>query len=514
LTTTSSSPDTLIIGGGLAGLSAALHLAERGLKPLILEDDPKYCGGRLAGGDTIELQQNGQVWRFRLEHGVHGFWSPYRNLQAMLARHNLRPVFVPAREEAWIYKRPNGRITRVNAGSHIRHSLFPAPLHYLALFLRPRFLAALDIRDGLTLLEVWYGLVLALGVDPLREDQPLEDQWLSDLVDHWGPGLRAFMMGLTRNGLSGTPAEIPLSGYVSFMRFYTLLRRDAWEFSYLPGDSGTTLIDPLAKRIEELGGSIQLGAQVDRIERSVDRWIAHSPIGSFTARSLILAADAQHTRSILCASADTRDIAETLYFPRSLPTAILRFWYDTQPKSNVEAGILTGDVIVDNYFWLHRLQDQYARWSKATGGSAIEVHIYGPPDLLEKPEAVLLARAANDVQNAFPELRGHLIHQHLQHNAPLHTLFGLGRAEQHLTTTTPWPEVYCCGDWVRRPEPAFFMERACLTGIAAANAVLQTRGLQPWATLDYPKPEAFAGWLEKLMHRGRRILRKRKPPSH
>jgi carotenoid phi-ring synthase / carotenoid chi-ring synthase len=422
----------------------------------------------------------------------------------------LRPVFVPAREEAWIYKRPNGRVTRVNAGSHIRHSLFPAPLHYLALFLRPSFLLALGVHDWLTLIEVWYGLVLALGVDPLREDQPLEDQWLSDLVIHWGPGLSAFMIGLTRNGLSGTPAEIPLSGYVAFMRFYSLLRRDSWEFSYLPGDGGTTLIDPLVKRIEELGGSIQLGAQVDRIERSNDQWIAHSPIGSFTARSIILATDAQHARSILCASKETCSTAEMLYFPRSLPTAILRYWYDVQPQSKVEAGIITGDVIVDNYFWLHHLQDQYARWSKATGGSAIEVHLYGPPELLEKPDAVLLARATNDVQSAFPELRGHLIHQHVQRNAPLHTLFGLGRAEQHLTTVTPWPELYCCGDWVRRPEPAFFMERACLTGIAAANAVLHGRGLQPWALLDYPQPEAFAGWLEKLMHRGRRILRKRK----
>ncbi len=233
------------------------------------------------------------------------------------------------------------------------------------------------------------------------------------------------MIGLTRNGLSGTPAEIPLSGYVAFMRFYSLLRRDAWEFSYLPGDGGTALIDPLAKRIEALGGSIQLGAAVERIERVNEQWIAHSPIGSFAARSIILATDAQHARAILCASADTRGIAETLHFPRSLPTAILRFWYDAQPESKVEAGILTGEVIVDNYFWLHRLQDQYARWAKATGGSAIEAHIYGPPELLEKPDAMLLARAANDVQSAFPELRGHLIHQHLQRNAPLHTLFGL-----------------------------------------------------------------------------------------
>jgi isorenieratene synthase len=235
----------------------------------------------------------------------------------------------------------------------------------------------------------------------------MEDQWLNDLVDHWGPGLRAFMMGLTRNGLSGTPAEIPLSGYVAFMRFYTLLRRDAWEFSYLPGDAGTTVIDPLAKRIEELGGAIQLGASIDRLERSGDQWTAHSPTGSFSARSIILATDARHARALLCASENTRGIAETLHFPRSLPTAILRFWYDTQPKSKVEAGIITGEAIVDNYFWLHRLQDQYARWSKATGGSAIEAYLWSA------------GTAGADVRGARPATqsafhpRGHLIHQHL-----------------------------------------------------------------------------------------------------
>jgi isorenieratene synthase len=222
-----------------------------------------------------------------------------------------------------------------------------------------------------------------------------------------------------------------------------------------------------------LGGSIRLGAAIvglnttlpmcspsfrrrsarTRIARSAAQWIARLPIGSFAARSIILATDAQHARTILCASNDTGATAETLYFPRSLPTAILRLWYEVQPKSKAEAGIITGEVIVDNYFWLHRLQDQYARWSKATGGSAIEVHIYGPPELLEKPDAVLLARAANDVQSAFPELRGHLIHQHLQRNAPIHTLFGLGRAEQHLTTVTPWSEVYCCGDWCADQNP-------------------------------------------------------------
>src|SRR5512147_1796517 len=122
------SPDVIVIGGGIAGLSSALHLAERGLKPLILEAEEKFIGGRLAGGETIKIGEHS----FRLEHGVHGIWSQYRNLQAMLARHNLRPVFVPAQEENWIYK-AGKFVGMAPVGSTIRRSFIPAPLHYLQL---------------------------------------------------------------------------------------------------------------------------------------------------------------------------------------------------------------------------------------------------------------------------------------------------------------------------------------------------------------------------------------------
>jgi phytoene dehydrogenase-like protein len=57
--------DVIIIGGGVAGLSAALHLAERGLKPLILEADER-AGGRLSGENEImvivrEFQDDAQA---------------------------------------------------------------------------------------------------------------------------------------------------------------------------------------------------------------------------------------------------------------------------------------------------------------------------------------------------------------------------------------------------------------------------------------------------------------------
>ncbi len=505
--------DVIIGGAGMAGLSAALHLAERGLQPLVLEADPDYCGGRVAGGDIIELKHAGRTWRFRDEHGVHGIWSPYRNLQAMLTRHNIRPMFVPAQEENWIYRQPDGRVKQAPVGSAIRHSWFPAPLHYLALFFRPRFLAMLKPYDWPTLFYAWYTLLFAIAIDPLREEQPLEGLWLSDMVRAWSPRIRAFFVGLARNGLSARPEEIPLSGFIAFLRFYTLLRRDAWAFSYMPADGGTSLIEPLVGKVRDFGGAVRLDARVSVLEQVGNGWRVHWREGdeelAAAAPQVILATDAPNTAAILRASPDTAPIAAKLQLPRGMATAVLRFWYDCTPRTPVESGIFSGETVIDNYFWLHRLQDQYAAWHKATGGSAVEVHIYGPPALLEEPDIILLSRAAADLQGAFPELRGHMIHKTIRRNDVTHTLFGLGRAERHLGIETPWHGLFCCGDWVRHPAPAFFLERACLTGIAAANAVLRTRDLSTWQLLDYPRPEPFAGFIEKLLVRGRQILRER-----
>src|SRR5512141_1916818 len=252
-----SSPDVIIIGGGIAGLSAALHLAERGLHALILEADEKFIGGRLAGGETVQIGN----YSFRLEHGVHGIWSQYRNMQAMLARHNLRPVFVPAQEENWIYK--TGKfVGMASVGSAIRRSFIPAPLHYLQLFLRGKFLWMLDIRDWASLFNVWAGLIMAVGIDPFGENQPMTGMTLGHMTRRWSPALKSFFLGLARNGLSSHPDEVSISGFIAFLRFYTLLRRDAWMFSYLPEEGGTSICEPLSARVCELGGEVRLGGRV------------------------------------------------------------------------------------------------------------------------------------------------------------------------------------------------------------------------------------------------------------
>ncbi|HSJ59206.1 MAG TPA: FAD-dependent oxidoreductase [Anaerolineae bacterium] len=508
----------MIVGAGIAGLSAALHLAERGVPAVILEADPTQAGGRAAGGASIEVDHERFGGHFRDEHGVHAIWSPYRNLQAMLARHGIRPVLVPADEEEWIYKRLNW-VRRAPVGGAIRHSWIPAPFHYLNLFLRPRFLGMLDFDEFLGLLPVWGSLLWGLGVDPLGEGQPLEGMWLDDLIRGWSPALRELFVGLTRNGLSGLPGEIPLSGFIAFLRFYTLLRRDAWVFAYLPTDGGTSLVDPLAARVQALGTRLEVGTRVTHLERMEEGWRVHwqgvdGRYGATEARDVILATDAPNNAAILRASPELAPAAGDFYWPRGMATAVVRIWFDGLPRAGAEAGILSGDFVPDNFFWLHRIHDDYVHWHRATGGSAIEVHVYGPPATLADPDAVLLARCIADVHSAFPELRGHDIWHQLRRNEATHTLLSVGPADRHPGIELAWPGLYCCGDWVRHPSPAFFLERACVTGIAAANSVLARRGVATWRLLDPPAPEPLAGAIERLMIAGRRVARRGRGRAH
>jgi isorenieratene synthase len=424
----------------------------------------------------------------------------------MLARHQIRPRFVPALEEEWIFKN-NGSVKKAPVGTAIRYSPLTAPLHYLNLFARPRFLRILSIKDWLSLPLVWGGLMWGVGVDPLAENQPLGDLRLDYLVKHWAPAVRAFFVGLARNGFSASPEEIPLSGFIGFLRFYTLMRRDSWAFSYMPMDGGTSLAEPLAKTAEELGTEIQMGAAVTQVKKIAKGWEVDYTQGDRKktkhTRRVVFASDAPNTAKIIEASPDLPS-SEDLFWPQGLETAVVRIWYDTTPNKMAEGGIFTGDFTIHNFFWLHIIQDQYRRWHRETGGSAIEVHIYGPPGVLREPDAALISRATSDVQAAFPELRGHRIHQTLQRNPATHTMFAVGSAEQHLGIKTPWEGIFCCGDWVRDPTPAYFLERACITGIFVANQILKSCDLQPWPTLDYPAPEKFVKWIESRMKRGRK----------
>jgi len=486
-------------------MTAALHLAERGLKPLILEADERV-GGRLSGKQEINI--NG--WKFPNEHGVHGIWSTYANLKSMLRRHGIIDQLIPAKEEQWIY-RNHSFIGRVAIGSLIRNSPLPAPLHYLPLLFNLKFMWMLSLSDWASLFHVWSTLLMSIGIDPFVEDQPLEGLTFGKSLQRWGPAFRALFFGLTRNGLFANPDEVPLAGFLAFLRFYTVMRRDAWRFDYLP-DGGGAVCEKLSTKIKELGGAIRFKSRVKRVEKDGD-WITHYEQDgvheSVKSPFIILASDSPAAESIIKSSFPS----DSFFFPKGLAHAVIRLWFDKEPRKHPEAGIFSGDFVMHNFFWLDKIYDPYRKWHDETGGSCIEVHVYGPEDVLKQTDAVLLTNVLTDFYRAFPELKGHLIKAHLQRNAATHTLPALGARGTHLGIETPWENFFCAGDWVRHETPAFFLERACVTGIEAANRILSLVGKDLVEIQNYPPPEPLAAWIENLMMKGRKRRRMKKMQS-
>ena len=560
-----SAAEVVVIGAGLAGLTAAVHLAERGVPVRLLETDHLYAGGRVWGGrphppprpvghpsplspawgrgegggagvggeayGAVTISHRGVTRTFYPEHGIHGLWNNYQNLRAMLERFRIAPNIVLAKEQAWMHAEGE-RVQWSEVGSIITSATFPPPLHYLELFGHHRFLAMIGLRDWLSLPWVWRSLLLAVALDPFARLIPLEGQALDDFFRGWSPRLRAMFSGLARSGLASTPEKISLAAFIAAMRFYTVLRRDSLRFAYFASDPGMELINPLVRRLCEHGGELLLGHAAETLTPHPGLSATPPPSPNGTARRergegkgwgvrvetrrgartihashVILAADAPAARRLLCESDATHAIADRLTWPEGLPNATVRVWLDKQPRDGPEGGIFTGDFSVDNFFWLDRFQREYGEWSAATGGSAIEMHLYRSEKFFDQPDAVILAHALTDLYRAYPELRGHALHQTLQRNAAVHSRLIVDSADRWLGVETPWPNLFACGDWVRGPWPALFLERACVSGLEAANAVLRALDQEPFPLADYDPPEWFAGKIQAWMLGGRAWLK-------
>ncbi len=128
----------VVIGAGLSGLTAGLHLAARDLPPLVLEADIVWPGGRIAGGEDETLEYNGQTWTFSTQHGIHALWGGYDNMRAMFDRF-LKIQLRPSTGEEWI-NRWGTHVSRIEAGTAVRSTWFPPPLSLPATSFSPPFL--------------------------------------------------------------------------------------------------------------------------------------------------------------------------------------------------------------------------------------------------------------------------------------------------------------------------------------------------------------------------------------
>jgi squalene-associated FAD-dependent desaturase len=251
------SPHTVVIGGGLAGLTAAVRLADRGDAVTLLEGGPRL------GGLTRSFSRAGLL----VDTGQHVFLRCCTSYLALLDRLGVRdqvtlqdalriPVAAP---------RP-GRGEPVRA--ELRRSSLPAPLHLAGALARYRLLPPVDrLRVGRAALAL-------RRVDPA--DPAVDAQSFGSWLAARGQGERAVatlwdLIGVAALNAPADRASLALAATV--FRTGLLSAADAADIGWsrvplqrLHGDAG-------ARALTSAGADVRTGVRVTGLRRSGNRWL-------------------------------------------------------------------------------------------------------------------------------------------------------------------------------------------------------------------------------------------------
>lgn len=501
----------VVIGAGIAGLTAAHALADAGARVELLEAG-EVPGGRLRCSEQHTVHHAGRSDTFGMEHGVHGIWSRYLNLRALLTRAGLDGALRDPGEQALIVRRRTGRPGFVEIGAAVRQSRLPAALA-TASMLPPREILR---EPGLFLPRlgrVRKPMNRLMAFDPRADVARADHEDVGAFIADFPPGIQQMMRSMTHSGFFAEPDEVSLAAFFTGLWFYGVSDKQACGFDMLAEDGGRAVVEPLWRAVAERGGVTRLRHRAHGFEWARGRPVAvlvDGPDGlsRIEADAVVFAVDSPALTRLAATDARLGELLAPYALPRGVPSVVVRLWFPRAPTPDRPYTGIFGEGTVDNFFWLHRFMTPYRRWHAATGGGAVECHLYGrrAAESLVASDTRVLDDVERIIRWSWPEL-GPRVTGHVLRNPATHVAFAPG-VMSRLPPIAPGPTgLALCGDWIACDEPVLYLERACLTGLLAARSVAPALGLAPDTLptpLRQPPPARSVAAVRALLRLGRR----------
>ncbi|UOZ04953.1 FAD-dependent oxidoreductase [Amycolatopsis sp. WQ 127309] len=475
-------PRAAVVGGGIAGLTAATGLAERGVEVTVFERE-RHLGGR-AGGWDERLPDGTAV---TMSRGFHAFFRQYYNLRALLARTDPgldRLTEVP--DYPLVDRR--GR-TDTFAGLPLT-----PPFNALAFALRsPTFTA----RD-LVRLNGPRALPLAtVSVPRIYEQLDHVDAATFLTAINFPAAARHLAFEVFSRSFFADPGELSAAELATMFHLYFLGSAEGLLFDVPAEPFPQALWDPLAGYLTGLRAEIRTGVAVSGIRREA----AGFRVGGEAYDAVVLACDVPGLQRVLAGSPDlgTPGWRATVEDLRTAPPFLVRrLWLDRPVRADRPAFLGTGGLPpLDNISVLERYEGEARRWARRHRGSVVELHAYAAG-----ADTGRVTREMDErLHRIYPEtadagLIGEVTL--VRQDCPLFPVGGFARRP---TVGTPEPGLVLAGDAIRVDLPVALMERAATTGWSAANTLL--RG---WGLLGHP--------LRSVPNRGRIPLLERLVSGH
>lgn len=498
-----SEDPVLVVGGGLAGLGAALAAARAGLRVRLVDAAPQRPGEPRTGAAGA---QSGDEVVLPLEYGQKGIWSEYPNIVDLL------DTLAPGGSEA-VLTRPtrsgfySGRGLEVNSPIFGRLPRLPAPLGTLA-YTSPLF-QRVPLQARLSALPLVPSLLDALAVGLEDEDtKGLDDISAAELFQNAGVDAdlyEAFLKPVLQALLFRPPQELSAFVTLRVLWCYVFKRQESFDVRWARGPLDELLLRPLVQEVERLGGSVEAGRRLADIEVDGKGQAAAVVLEGGPApervpvRAVVLAAGVAGTARTLesCGAAVQERLGPLLTGLQRIGATectAVRFALDrpcpTRFSSNVLSGMQGLEETGATFFMLERLQNKFLRnyaagikgGERLRGCPVVAMDFYGSDrgPLASMCEREVVDYALSLLREADPESfqRANLtpgVRTSVLRGRNAATHFAPGSRRHRPTQCTDVPNLFFAGDYVKGLDhgaEGLSQERALVSGYAAANLAM------------------------------------------
>ncbi|MEA2202909.1 MAG: carotenoid phi-ring synthase / carotenoid chi-ring synthase [Solirubrobacteraceae bacterium] len=463
-----SRPRVVVVGAGIAGLTAATALADRGVSVDVVEREA-YLGGRVGG--WTEQREGPDGTDLPMNRGFHAFFRQYYNLRALLRRVDPQLSMLTPVEDYPLIDGAGRRDT-------FRGLPRTPPWNALLFALRsPTFrfsdLTRINARAAAPL--------AAVSVPQIYDDLDHTDAETFLKAINFPVPARHLAFEVFSRSFFADPTQLSAAELATMFHIYFLGSSEGLIFDVPNANYDVALWNPLMNYLTGRGVRFRLATKVESIDTGSGNAfrVRTDSDEHLDADAVVLATDVTGLQHLVNASDALGDESwrANIQRLRTAPAfAVHRLWLDRPVAPHRPAFLGTaGHEPIDNISVLERYEREAAQWAQRHHGSVVELHCYALNDAL--PDSLGDKAMLDRLHELYPETKAaNIVCERVLYRSDC-PLFAPGTFAHRPHITTPQRGLVLAGDGIRVDLPVALMERAATSGWSAANHLLAQWGV-------------------------------------